>query len=119
VPAPRRGTAGDQPTPATLTVTDAGARRCLQLAGDLDLAGVDAVRAELFAELAGGIPVTLDLTRLGFIASVGLGLLLELRQDADRADLDVLLPDSGPARRVLDLAGLTSLLFDTREGNAG
>lgn len=97
---------------ATLVATDASGRRCLELAGDLDPAGVDTVRAELFRELAGGIPVTLDLTRLGFVASVGLGLLLELRADPDRADLDVVLPDSGPAGRVLDLAGLTGVLVE-------
>jgi anti-anti-sigma factor len=107
MPAPP-GAAGS----VTLVATDASGRRCLELAGDLDLAGVERVRAELVRELAGGIPVTLDLTRLGFIASVGLGLLLELRSEPGRADLDVLLPTSGPARRVLDLAGLTGVLFE-------
>ena len=103
----------------TLVASDASGRRCLELSGDLDLAGVDRVRADLFAELAAGIPVTLDLTRLGFVASVGLGLLLELSQDGERAGLDVLLPDSGPARRVLDLAGLTGVLFGPGPGRAG
>ena len=43
-----------EPAPATLTVTDAHGRRCLELAGDLDLAGVGAVRSPLLAELGGG-----------------------------------------------------------------
>jgi PAS domain S-box-containing protein len=107
---PRRRPAGRgaDGEPATLVATDAQGRRCLELTGDLDLAGAMAVREDLLAEMVSGTPVTLDLTRLGFVASVGAGLLSEVVQAAD--DLDVVLPASGPARRLLDLSGLTVLL---------
>ncbi|MGY1700227.1 SpoIIE family protein phosphatase [Geodermatophilus sp. SYSU D00766] len=97
--------------PATLEVTDVQGRRCLALIGDLDLAGTTGVREQLLTQLAGDRPITLDLTRLGFVTSVGAGLLLEV---ADRAgphgELDVLLPATGPARRLLGLTGLASVL---------
>ena len=97
--------------PATLDITDAQGRRCLALIGDLDLAGTTAIREPVLAELADGRPITVDLTRLGYLTSVGAGLLLEV---ADRAgthgDLDILLPATGPARRLLDLTGLTAAL---------
>ncbi|MGY1711969.1 SpoIIE family protein phosphatase [Geodermatophilus sp. SYSU D00758] len=95
--------------PATLAVTDAGGRRCLELAGDLDLAGVETVRAALLAELDAGRPAVLDLTRLGFVASVGVGLLLEAVQVAGDG-MEVVLPAGGPTRRLLDLAGLPGAL---------
>ncbi|MGY1703311.1 SpoIIE family protein phosphatase [Geodermatophilus sp. SYSU D00697] len=96
-------------TSPTLAVTEADGRRCLELTGDLDLAGVEGVRAALLTQLTAHRPATLDLTRLGFVASVGVGLLLEAAQVAGDG-MDVVLPTGGPARRVLDLAGLTSVL---------
>ena len=61
-------------------------------------------------------PVTLDLTGLGFVASVGVGLLLEAARAARerRATWTSLLPRAGPARRLLDLTGLAAAL----QGNA-
>jgi anti-anti-sigma factor len=98
-------------SPATLTAADSNGRRCLELAGDLDLSGVDAVHGPLLAELAGHRHVTLDLTGLGFVASVGAGLLLEaVEQARSDGDLDVVLPGTGPARRLLELTGLTAVL---------
>jgi anti-anti-sigma factor len=97
--------------PATLDVTDANGRRCVALSGDLDLAGTAAIRAALMAELADHRPITLDLTQLGFVASVGAGLLLEVAERArTHQDLDVLLPGTGPAHRLLELTGLASAL---------
>jgi anti-anti-sigma factor len=97
--------------PATLDVTDAQGRRCLALIGDLDLAGTTAIREHVLAELAGYRPITVDLTRLGYVTSVGAGLLLEVAERAGtHGDLDILLPATGPARRMLDLTGLAAAL---------
>lgn len=97
--------------PASVHVTEAGGRRCVALTGDLDLAGTNAVREQILANLVDPRPTTVDLTRLGSVTSVGAGLLLEV---ADRArshgDLDVTLPGTGPGRRVLELTGLASAL---------
>jgi anti-anti-sigma factor len=97
--------------PATLEVTDAQGRRCVALIGDLDLGGTTAIRERLLAALADHRPITLDLTRLGLVTSVGAGLLLEVSERAGaHGDLDVLLPATGPARRLLSLTGLDAVL---------
>jgi anti-anti-sigma factor len=103
--------------PATLEVTEAQDRRCLALSGDLDLAGTSGIRELLLAQLADHRRITLDLTRIGFITSIGVGLLLEAAERAGpRGELDVLLPPTGPARRLLDLAGLASALRPGEDG---
>jgi hypothetical protein len=84
---------------------------------DLQLAlGEAAVREPLLAEPAAGHPVTLDLTRLGFVTSVGVGLLLEAARTA--GDLEALLPPAGPARHLLDLTGLTGVLQGLGRGES-
>lgn len=96
--------------PAAVTAVDGGERRCLRVTGDLDLAGVTAVRDELFAAFAGDRrPTTVDLTEVGWLTSVGLGLLLEVAERAGPLT-QFLLPDPGPARRVLDLTGVAAVL---------
>jgi anti-anti-sigma factor len=106
---------GEQP--AVLDVTDLRGGHCVALIGDLDLAGTTAIREQVLAQLAEPGPVTIDLTQLGFVASVGAGLLLEVAERARRhGELDVLLPAPGPARRMLDLTGLTSVLQPRGDG---
>jgi anti-anti-sigma factor len=98
--------------PAALATSAVSGRRRLTLTGDLDLAGATAVHDALLTALADDDrPVTLDLTGLGFVASVGVGLLLEAAQAArTHRDLDVLLPGAGRARHALDITGLTAAL---------
>jgi anti-anti-sigma factor len=85
--------------------TDDGRRR-IELAGDLDLAGVGAVREPLLAALAAaGGSVTLDLTALDYLASAGIGLLAEALDGAP-GPVEVLSPPTGPVRAVLDLVRL-------------
>jgi hypothetical protein len=80
------------------------------VAGDLDLAGVTAVRDILLGELRGGVrPLTVDLT--------GLGLLLDVAGHAG-PHTQFLLPDPGPAHRVLDLIGVTTVVDRSRAGAA-
>jgi anti-anti-sigma factor len=109
--ASRPAVADVAPSSATLTVTDAGSRRCLELTGDLDLAGVEEVRESLLADLSDPRPTTVDLTRLGFVTSVGAGLLLDALHTT--ADVTVVLPAGGPARHLLDITGLTGVLHGT------
>jgi PAS domain S-box-containing protein len=113
-PAPRPRTSGSgfrAERPAALGVTDLPGRRTLSLTGDLDLAGTAAVRERLLAALADPRPATVDLARLGYVTSVGAGLLLEVAlRAAGHGDVDVVLPGGGPARHLLDLTGLTAAL---------
>ncbi len=101
------------PRPATLVVSSSADGRRLTLEGDLDLKGVTAIGAATLAALAEGEgPVVLDLRGLGHLASAGMGLLLEVvhRARESRTALQVLPPDGGPARRVLEVTGLGPLL---------
>ncbi|MGY1728743.1 SpoIIE family protein phosphatase [Geodermatophilus sp. SYSU D01062] len=109
VPPPAPGSVAAAGAPAVLRAEDEPYGRRLELAGDLDLAGVTEVRTALLAEVTDGRPLLLDLTRLGFVASVGAGLLLEAARTAG-GHLEVVLPPGGSARRLLDLTGLSEVL---------
>ena len=109
VPDAAEGDAGGHA--AVLVTSEVEGRPVLKLTGDLDLAGATAVRDAVLTALAGDDrPAVLDLTGLGFLASVGVGLLLEatLAARAHR-DLDVRLPAAGAARHALDLTGLSAV----------
>ncbi|REH46063.1 anti-anti-sigma factor [Kutzneria buriramensis] len=94
---------------------DAGGRHWVEVAGVLDLAGVAAVRRTLLDELAGDRPIVLDFRCVRWLASVGVGLLLEaVRTARGHGEVDVRLPSDGPARRLLDLTGLTRVVVDDR-----
>ncbi|MEU2350666.1 SpoIIE family protein phosphatase [Modestobacter sp. NPDC049651] len=88
-----------------------GAR--LVLTGTLDLGSVDALRPRLLAALPGdGQLVTLDLRGVGYLASAGVGLLLETTAQvrAGGGGVRVLVtPGSLPAR-VLDVTALSDVL---------
>ncbi|NMO93814.1 SpoIIE family protein phosphatase [Actinomycetospora sp. TBRC 11914] len=75
----------------------------VRVSGDLDLAGsLEARRRLAPAEYDG--PWTLDVTGVGYLASAGVGLLLE----AVEHGAELVLPEEGPAARVLALSGLTA-----------
>ena len=97
--------------PAEVTLSTQDRVRRVGLRGNLDLAGVAAVRRELLSAVAAPGSVVLDLRGLGSLSSSGLGLLLEAaRARPDGTPADVLLPDGGPVRRLLDLTGLADAL---------
>jgi anti-anti-sigma factor len=85
----------------------------LALAGELDLASAQEVGPALFAALGSGSgEVTIDLRRVGYLASAGIGLLLEAADRCRRAGrpLQVLADPDGAPARVLELAGLDALV---------
>jgi anti-anti-sigma factor len=83
--------------------------------GELDLASVDAVDGEVRQLRRSGFDqVVLDLRRLTFMDSSGLRLLLDLRDDAARDGLDLVLVPGPPAvQRVFELTA-TRDRFDWR-----
>ena len=82
-----------------------------EVRGELDLASVDTVRADLLARLAAlpaGARFTLDLRPTTYLPSAGIGLLLELMEAARACgvDLRVVTDPAGLAARAFALAGL-------------
>lgn len=80
----------------------------VQVTGDLDLAG-----AEVLARMLATPPApswSVDVTGVGYLASAGIGVLLT----AADAGATLILPESGPAARVLALSGLSSPQAATR-----
>ena len=79
--------------------------------GELDLATVEAVRADLFGQLAvlpDGGRLTLDLRPTTYLPSAGIGLLLEVLEHARARgiDLRILTEPAGLPARAFALAGL-------------
>lgn len=84
----------------------------LHVEGDLDLAGVAAVRGDLLAALERGGTLVLTLAADSYVSSAGIAVLSELAQRARTAgtDLSVVTASESPARRILVLAGLDTLV---------
>jgi anti-sigma B factor antagonist len=87
-------------------------RRVIQPCGELDLATTEQLRAALLAAFdATPGQVVLDLSRLEFIDSTGIHLILEASRTAGGRDHKlVLVPGPRQIRRSFDLAGITERL---------
>lgn len=96
--------------PATVTVSG-DVPPVVQVGGDLDLAGVTAVRPALLAALCPG-ELVVDLRDTGYVSSAGVALLMELTATAeDRGTvLAVRVAPGSPLARVLELTGLAAML---------
>ena len=85
----------------------------LGLIGELDVAGADQLQARLQALAQTGEPVLLDLHRLQFIDSSGLGELVravsDARRDGRRLELDEMLAPQ--VRQLIELLELTDLFW--------
>ena len=81
----------------------------LELSGELDLAAVSRLRADVLAALGSpGTEAVVDLRPVGYLASAGVGLLLEAAAAAREAGsrIRVRVAGGGAAERVLGLTGL-------------
>jgi anti-sigma B factor antagonist len=81
----------------------------VKLSGDVDIASVPAIRAELTAavEANPGATVTVDLRDVEFLDSTGLGILVGALRRARTADGDVVLV--GPRPNVAKVFSITGL----------
>jgi anti-anti-sigma factor len=103
------GTAGDGGTSVTVHDEPGGPR--LEVHGEVDLATAARVRRQVLArleQLAPGSVATLDLRPTGYLASAGVGLVLEAVARVRRAgvELRVLARPGTPPARILALAGV-------------
>ena len=96
----------------TIDETNRGETVGLQLGGDLDMSAtfalepvIDRVLAEQPRELV------LDLGKVPFVDSSGLGLLIATQERATRADVGIEITGAGPEiQRVFQIAGLDGVL---------
>ncbi|MGY1704352.1 SpoIIE family protein phosphatase [Geodermatophilus sp. SYSU D00697] len=107
---PAQGTE-DGDAPARLLVSDGPGGLRLEVVGELDLAATGPVGEELLdrlAQLPAGSRATLDLRRTTYLASAGVGMLLQALARAGDAGLQLRLrTERGtPPARILGLAGL-------------
>ncbi len=90
--------------------------RCtVSAAGEVDIATVEEFLAEVRSALdAGATAVELDLSRVTFIDSSGLGALVRLRSEADDRGVRLELTQV-PAKvsRILELTGLAGVFLDS------
>ena len=113
--------------PARLVESEEAGEVRLAVEGELDVASVGPLGTQLarrLGELAPGVPVVLDLGPTSYLASAGVGLVLEAQALAAAIGVPfrVRTAAGSPPRRILDLAGLTEFLTGspiTRSGGDG
>ena len=82
------------------------------LVGDVDLANVEMVAAEVHAAITNQVTAaTVDLSNVGYLDSAGLRVLFELavRLPTLQIALTLVSPAGSPARRVVDMSGLSAV----------
>jgi anti-sigma B factor antagonist len=98
-------------TELTITTARTGAQAQLSAEGEIDLSTVGELREAVLAAAEGAERVLLDLTRLDFVDTTGLGCLLELRSTLHgRGVLFEIAAADGPVRQAVDVTGLGHLL---------
>jgi anti-sigma B factor antagonist len=84
----------------------------LSLSGDLDIASAATLKGRLLeASGEGTVGMTLDLSRLTFVDSTGISMIVLARKLADEHGFGLtLIPGSREIQRVFDLIGLLDVL---------
>jgi anti-sigma B factor antagonist len=90
-----------------------GGWRVISVGGEIDLYTAPALREALIAEVeAGAERLAVDLRQVGFMDSMGLGVLIGTRRRLNERDAAfALICQEGAVRRVLDVSGMTKV-FD-------
>ena len=85
----------------------------IRLRGEIDLGNVSTVDEQICAAVSGQpTAVSVDLTNLTYIDSVGMRLLFDLASHLQkmRIALELIAPFESPARRLIQFSGLDSLV---------
>lgn len=96
----------------TVEVERSGARTSVvSLAGELDLSTIPAVERRLFREIRSGRGVVIDLTRITFIDSSGIGMLIQAFRESEGSGwLHIVIAPSSQVERVFTIAGVDRAL---------
>jgi anti-anti-sigma factor len=102
----------------TIVIGKQGTTSTLELVGECDLAQRDDLRAAIGRVLAGRPEcLVLDLSRLSFIDSSGIHVMIELSERAARARCRLLIcPGPRAVQRVFELCGLATRLTFVGDG---
>jgi anti-anti-sigma factor len=89
-----------------------GAAACVvSLAGELDLSTIPRVERQLFEQLRSKSGVVVDLTKVSFIDSSGIALLIQAFRAGDGAGvLNTVIADGSQVERVFHLTGIDRAL---------
>jgi anti-anti-sigma factor len=90
----------------TVVSADEGAHVRLALAGELDLSNVPTLEGILDGVVDSGKKVVVDLSRLEFLDSTGLALIVRMLGRSDAERFSFVPSRSGNVRRLLSLTGL-------------
>src|SRR5262245_8007620 len=92
----------------------------IKLDGDLDIAGVGAVETRFYAQCGGNPPrVLVDLSGVGFIASLGIRMMLQaLKTVSARGGRFLMLNPASTVDSALDIAGLGNFIHRGSEAEA-
>jgi anti-anti-sigma factor len=87
--------------------------RLVRVTGEIDMSSIDTLRRELDAARNMAATVLLDMSRVTFIDSTGLHLLLETSRDSAGGDGGVVIVrPSGVVQRLLQVSGTADLLMN-------
>ena len=96
----------------TMEEAHTGGATCLAVSGELDLASADAFAAKIRSLRGARSKVTLDLSGVNFMDSIGLTALVGAITEARRADQEIALaPHLSPqVARLVQITGVTTIL---------
>ncbi|HYF47537.1 MAG TPA: STAS domain-containing protein [Acidimicrobiales bacterium] len=98
-------------TDALVQVIEQDGRVVLAVRGEVDLANYQAVEEQINHAISNqSTLVQIDLSQLAYIDSAGLRMLFNLANRLIRLqiNLELIAPEASPARRAVDLSGLSS-----------
>jgi anti-sigma B factor antagonist len=100
-----------QPEPLSIAVEEVRGGSVVSLAGELDLSTIPKLEGRLFRELDSNVAVVIDLSRLSFIDSSGIGLLIRaFRANEEKPHLHTVIAQGSQVDRVFRLAGIDRAL---------
>lgn len=99
-------------TGASVAVDHAEDAVRIALSGEIDLANIGTVEAELLGAITNQlVDVVVDLTDLSYVDSAGLRVLFQLaaRLETLQTAFHLVVPPDSPVRKVIDLSGIAAI----------
>jgi anti-sigma B factor antagonist len=111
-PPPQSGTSDRSPGEMLqVRIQDsANGRSTVVITGELDLSTIGAMEAPLFEQLRQRSAVLVDLSRVTFIDSSGIGILISAARDSNGTRMNVLIGPGTQVERVFRIAGVGEAL---------